>query len=208
MAYIGINYNTLRGEDCSCFPWLERAVGPAFFWSDAAMVAIAAAAAFFAPKMGAFKGARNLLVAVLVFACVALAWDKLGPQPGAEVPATITVDGAEYPLREGKKFIYFYNPTRLHCLDVGIALSKYDFQTPFLGVPTQDYDFHDGFYKDAGLTGKVQTSPDLDKLKETFPFDDVPYAAAIENGRILHRFPMTKPRRARHGGEAEESSGL
>jgi hypothetical protein len=190
MAYIGINYTTLRGEDCSCFPWLERAVGPAFFWSDAAMAAVAALAATFAPKMGAFKGARNLLIGVLAFAAVALAWDKLGPQPGAEVPASIIVEGQPYDLREGKQFIYFLNPTCLHCLDVGIALSKYEFQVPFIGVPTQDFDFGQGFLKDAGLTGKVKLSPDLDKLKETFPFDDVPYAAAIEDGRILHRFPM------------------
>jgi uncharacterized membrane protein YphA (DoxX/SURF4 family) len=192
MAYVGINYTTLRGEDCSCFPWLERAVGPAFFWSDAAMAAIAAAAAVFAPKMGAFKGARNLLIGVLAFAVLALGWDKLGPQPGSDVPATITVEDQPYQLREGKKFIYFFNPTCLHCLDVGLALSKYEFQAPFLGVPTQDFDFGPGFLNDAGLTGKVQLTPDLEKLKATFPFDDVPYAAAIEDGRILHRFPMTE----------------
>ena len=190
MAYVGLNYDTLRGEDCSCFPWLERAVGPAFFWSDAAMVLLAALAAIFAPKMAAFTGARNLLIAVLALAVVALAWDKMKPAAGADVPATIIVEELEYQLREGKQFIYFFNPTCLHCLDVGIAMSKYEFQVPFLGVPTQDFDYSGGFLNDAGLTGKVKMSPDLDKLKETFPFDDVPYAAAIENGRVLHRFPM------------------
>ena len=190
MAYVGINYATLRGEDCSCFPWLERAVGPAFFWSDAAMVLLAALAAIFAPKMSAFTGARNLLIGVLAFSLVALAWDKMKPAAGAEVPATIIVNDEEYELREGKKFIYFFNPTCLHCLDVGIALSKYEFQASFLGVPTQDFDYAGGFLNDASLTGKVEMTPDLDKLKKTFPFDDVPYAAAIEDGRVLHRFPM------------------
>ena len=28
MIYIGLNYNALRGEDCSCFPWLKRVGGP------------------------------------------------------------------------------------------------------------------------------------------------------------------------------------
>ena len=204
MAYVAINYATLRGEDCSCFPWLERAVGPAFFWSDAAMAVLAAAAAIFAPKMGAFKGARNLLIGVLVFATAALAWDKLGPQPGADVPETVIVEGQPYELRAGKIFIYFFNPTCLHCLDVGIALSKYEFQTPFLGVPTQDFDLSEGFLKDAGLTGKVRLSPDLDKLKESFPFDDVPYAAAIEDGRVLHRFPMIELEEPAMGAKLKE----
>lgn len=190
MVYVGVNYDTLRGEDCSCFPWLERAVGPAFFWSDAAMVVLAALAAAFAPKMSAFTGARNLLIGVLVFAVAALAWDKLKPAPGAEVPASIVVEGEPYDLREGKTFLYFFNPTCLHCLDVGIAMSKYEFQVPFLGVPTQDFDYAGGFLNDAGLTDKVRMTPDLDKLKETFPFDDVPYAAAVEDGRVLYRFPM------------------
>ena len=37
MGYFAINYETLKGADCSCFPWVERAVGPVFFWSDGAM---------------------------------------------------------------------------------------------------------------------------------------------------------------------------
>ena len=190
MAYVGWNYETLRGADCSCFPWLERAVGPAFFWSDAAMVAVAALAAIFAPPMGAWRGARNLLVAVLALSVAALAADKLRPESGAEVPATITVEGSDYQPITGKVFIYFFNPTCLHCLDVGANLSKYTFRADFLGVPTQDFEFGPGFLADAGLTGKVKLSPDLDKLKETLPFEDVPYAAAIEDGKILKRFNM------------------
>jgi hypothetical protein len=36
----------------------------------------------------------------------------------------------------------------------------------------------------------VKLSPDLDLLKETFPFNDVPYAAAIEDGKVLQRYTM------------------
>ena len=57
MAYMGLNYETLRGEDCSCFPWLERAVGPAFFWSDAAMLAAALLAVRFSPSPSRPRGA-------------------------------------------------------------------------------------------------------------------------------------------------------
>lgn len=41
MIYIGVNYSRLVGEDCSCFPWLQRAVGPGFFIGDAFMLAAA-----------------------------------------------------------------------------------------------------------------------------------------------------------------------
>src|SRR5436305_5929951 len=50
VIYFGINYNTLRGQDCSCFPWLKRAVGPAFFIGDGAMLALAVAAGVWAKR--------------------------------------------------------------------------------------------------------------------------------------------------------------
>src|SRR6266567_8860208 len=28
MVFIAIHYNELRGAECSCFPWVKRAVGP------------------------------------------------------------------------------------------------------------------------------------------------------------------------------------
>ena len=31
MGYIGLRYQALVGRDCSCFPWLKRAVTPALF---------------------------------------------------------------------------------------------------------------------------------------------------------------------------------
>lgn len=190
MVYVGINYEPLRGADCSCFPWVERAVGPVFFWSDGAMVVLSLLAAWFAPKMAAFGQLKGLVIGIAVLSIGALGWDKLGPQPGADVPATIMVAGEEYELREGRKLLYFFNPTCLHCLDVGLALSKYEFDADFIGIPTQDPDLAPGFLQDAELTGKVKLSSDLDLLKQTFPFDDVPYAATVEDGVISHRFPM------------------
>ena len=40
MLYIGVQYNRLLGQDCSCFPWIRRVVGPAFFAGDAAMLVL------------------------------------------------------------------------------------------------------------------------------------------------------------------------
>ena len=28
LIFVGVNYQALRGADCSCFPWIKRAVGP------------------------------------------------------------------------------------------------------------------------------------------------------------------------------------
>src|SRR5687768_900681 len=44
MIYVGINYSKLLGEECSCFPWIKRSVGPGFFIGDMVMVLFAVAA--------------------------------------------------------------------------------------------------------------------------------------------------------------------
>jgi uncharacterized membrane protein YphA (DoxX/SURF4 family) len=50
MIFIGINYNALRGAECSCFPWVKRAVGPGFFIGDGIMLALAVAAGVWARR--------------------------------------------------------------------------------------------------------------------------------------------------------------
>ena len=44
VVYFALNYNTLRGAECSCFPWIKRVVGPEFFVGDGVMLALAFAA--------------------------------------------------------------------------------------------------------------------------------------------------------------------
>src|SRR5690349_21875571 len=41
LAYVGFQYGALRGEECNCFPWIKRAVGPGFFVGDGIMLALA-----------------------------------------------------------------------------------------------------------------------------------------------------------------------
>ncbi len=41
MVYIGANYGALVGKDCTCFPLVKRAVSPAFFFEDGAMLLMA-----------------------------------------------------------------------------------------------------------------------------------------------------------------------
>lgn len=186
MAYLGLNYETLRGEDCSCFPWLERAVGPAFFWSDAAMLAASLLAVRFSPSPARARGTLAPVLIVALFAAVMLGVDRLGSQAGGEMQATIAADGEPYDLGSGKVFLFFFNPSCMHCLDAGQTLSKYAWRSDFIGIPTQDPDWGPGFLEDAGLRD-VKLSPDLTSLKQTLSFEDVPYGALLENGSILER---------------------
>src|SRR5581483_3558096 len=53
LVYFAINYQALRGEECSCFPWVKRVVGPGFFIGDAVMLAFAILAGWWArPSAG------------------------------------------------------------------------------------------------------------------------------------------------------------
>ena len=186
MAYVGYHYETLQGEDCSCFPWLERTVGPGFFWGDAGMVALALVAAWFSPRISAVRSAGVALLAVALFGATMLVLNPFAPPLDAEVPASISVESGEYALDRGRIFLYFFNPTCIHCLDVGLMMAELDWQAELVGVPTQDYDLAPGFIEDTGL-GHMKLSPDVEPLKAVFPFEDVPYAVALEDGKVRER---------------------
>ena len=186
-AYFAINYEALKGADCSCFPWVERTVGPMFFWTESGMIALSLAAAWFAPPMRKLGTAVKVVGAIAAVSFVALAVDRLTPQPDADVPAMIKIDNGELSLHEGNVFIYLFNPLCPHCFEAAEHMAKLNWKASFVGVPTQDYQFGPGFAQDAGLTNVI-FSPDLDLLKERFPFQDVPYAVAISDGKVLERF--------------------
>src|ERR1700688_3033237 len=68
LVYFGLNYNALRGAECSCFPWVKRAVGPGFFVGDGIMLLLAVFAWRWSRPP---EGLRNAFViggAVAVFA--------------------------------------------------------------------------------------------------------------------------------------------
>lgn len=186
MIYMAVNYQTLKGEDCTCFPWLERAVGPAFFWSDAAMLAVSLVALKFSRRPSGIKGAAISLAAVVAFAGVMLGIDRVGSEPNVTIAGPITADGQPYQLHEGKTFLFFFNPSCLHCLDAGQTMAKYEWKADFVGVPTQDPDWGPGFVQDAGLRD-VKLSPDVESLRKTFEFQDVPYGAVVVDGTVVER---------------------
>src|SRR5438309_9046040 len=70
MVFIAIHYNELRGAECSCFPWVKRAVGPGFFIGDGIMLALSIAAGVWARHSNGVRPALVILGAVTVFAVV------------------------------------------------------------------------------------------------------------------------------------------
>lgn len=182
MIYIGVNYQTLVGKDCSCFPWVKRTVGPGFFMGDAGMLLAALLAAWFSRRPTGIRGAGIVLgiVALGAAASFGLATARLS---GTKAPETITVDGRPYSLQRGRIFLFFYDPQCGHCDEAARHMSKYQWKddVTVIGIPTQQPQWAASFLHDTGL--KAKTSLDLALLKKTFPFGDPPYGVLLENGR-------------------------
>jgi uncharacterized membrane protein YphA (DoxX/SURF4 family) len=197
MVFIGIHYTELRGVDCSCFPWIKRAVGPGFFLGDGAMMLLAVGAGVWARSPEGVRPAGVILGAVAVFALVSYGFASVR-HTGTRAPASITAeDGRPISLQQGKVFIYFFDPQCLHCLAAGRRLAALNWgATRFIGVPWVNPQFGDWFMGKAGLTGKGPVSKDIDVLKKTFPFDTPPAGVAIEDGyekTMLLQFEDNEP---------------
>jgi uncharacterized membrane protein YphA (DoxX/SURF4 family) len=181
MVYIGIHYQALQGAECSCFPWVKRAVGPGFFVADTIMLLAAALAARWSRPPENLRGAVLVLGAVCVFAAASYGAEVMRER-GVKAPETITVDGKPFSTQQGRIFIFFFDPECVHCLDAGKRMAKLHWRdTKIIGVATQQPQFAADFLHDTGLQASI--SPDFQLLKKTFPFGDPPAGAAIENGR-------------------------
>jgi uncharacterized membrane protein YphA (DoxX/SURF4 family) len=183
MVFIGIHYKELQGAECSCFPWVKRAVGPGFFIGDGIMLMLAILAGWWARRSEGLRPAAVILGAVAVFAVVSYGVSATR-HTGTKAPNTITAeDGTKIALSEGKVFIYFFNPQCMHCLEAGRKLAAMNWgDTRFVGVATENPQFGGWFLGKAGLTGKGPLTKDLDVLRKLFPFDLPPAAVALENG--------------------------
>jgi uncharacterized membrane protein len=182
MAYIGIHYHALTGADCSCFPWLKRAVGPMFFVEDAGLLALAVLAGQWSSAPRAPRRAAVVLVAVLALAAGLYAAGRNRGE-GAPGPATITADGKPFSLHEGRVLLFFFNPYCPHCFLAAQNMARLNWQASVVGLPTQSPQQAPGFFQSAGMTG-VHLSADTDQLRQYFPFEDAPYAIALEDGRV------------------------
>ena len=186
MVYIAVFYRRLLGDDCNCFPWIRRVVGPGFFIGDAAMLLLALVAAWGADRARGIKSAAAVMAGVVV---VVLSAYGLSAARGSEIaaPSSIVVDGRSQSLHQGRVLLYFYDPECTHCLHVARRMSRWDWaSTRVIALPTTQPQFAAAFLSDSGL--KAGTSPDAATLRQTFRFTDPPYAVALIAGRQASAF--------------------
>jgi uncharacterized membrane protein len=186
MIYIGVLYDRLLGEDCNCFPWIRRVVGPAFFAGDAGMVVLAVAAGWWSVKSRGWRRAALILCCVCLVACGSYAVSAIR-RSRADAPETAIVDGRPLKLREGRVLLYFFDPECSHCLAVAREMSRHSWgATRIVVLPTRELRFASGFLEEAGLRAGI--SPDAASLRKALPFADPPYAVALDRGRVVATF--------------------
>jgi uncharacterized membrane protein YphA (DoxX/SURF4 family) len=194
LVYIGMNYNALRGADCSCFPWVKRAVGPGFFIGDGIMLLLAVCAGLWSKPPQGLRTAFVIAGAVAVFALTSYGVEAVR-QTGTLAPESTTVDGKPYPLQHGRIFLFFFDPACMHCFDAARRMSQFQWgDTRVVGIPISQPQWAAQFMKDTGF--HMDISGDLEKLKRVFPYTAVPAGVALENGRekaALVKFENEEP---------------
>jgi len=187
MVYVGVYYHRLLGDDCNCFPWIRRVVGPGFFAGDAAMLLLAVGAGWGAQRSRGVKLAAGILAGV---AALTLCSYGLSAARRSQIvaPLSVTVDGGRIQsLHRGRVLLYFFDPACLHCLGVAREMAKRDWKsTVLIAIPVVQPQFAKDFLDDAGL--KAAVSRDAAKLRRTFIFTDAPYAVALVEGRLAAPF--------------------
>jgi len=194
MIFIGVHYNALRGDECNCFPWVKRAVGPAFFVGDGLMLVCAVLAGIWSRPAENMRRTLVILAGIVVFAAAAYGVVTLR-QTGTKAPDTVTVNGKPYSLQAGKILIFYFDPECLHCLDAAKRMSKLNWgDTRIVAVPINVPQFAQGFLDDTHL--KAVISDDLPQLKKIFPYVSAPSGVALVNGRekmALTQFDAPEP---------------
>jgi uncharacterized membrane protein YphA (DoxX/SURF4 family) len=194
MSYFALHYNALRGADCSCFPWVKRAVGPQFFLGDLAMLGLALVAGVWSRPSGSLRSMVVIAGAVAIFALVSYGVNEVR-QSGTRAPASILVEGQPYNLTHGKYFLFFFHPACSHCFESAKRMATLDWgQTRVVAVPVEMPQYAAQFLYDTGL--KAVVTPDFDLLKRTFGYTAYPFGVAVDNGRErapLARFDETEP---------------
>jgi uncharacterized membrane protein YphA (DoxX/SURF4 family) len=181
LGYFAIQYNALRGADCSCIPWLKRVVGPGFFVGDGVMLLMAVLAGLGSRRPEGKRAVVLIAAAVTVFAGVSYGV-VAARETGTRAPESILVDGRPYSLEHGKIFLFYFDPACMHCFESAQRMSKMHWgDTQVVGVPISQVQFATQFMQDTGFHMAITT--DRDKLKTVFPYAGVPAGVAIENGR-------------------------
>jgi uncharacterized membrane protein YphA (DoxX/SURF4 family) len=118
MIYIGALYDRLTGEDCNCFPWIRRVVGPAFFAGDAAMLALAGLAAWLSRKSHGLRHSALILGCVCLAACGSYAASAIR-RSHADAPETAMADGQPFNLAARSSSSLLFRPGVFDLLQSG-----------------------------------------------------------------------------------------
>jgi len=188
VVYMAVNYNALRGADCSCFPWLKRVVGPGFFISDGIMLLLAVCAGIWSKRPESLRSALVVLGAVVVFAVVSYGV-AAARQSGVKAPESTLVDGRPYSLQHGKILLFFFHPQCMHCFDAAKRMSQLQWgDTAVVAIPVEQPQYGAAFLDETGLHAVV--SSEFGRLAPIFSYTTYPFAVALENGR--EKAPLTR----------------
>ncbi len=186
IGWIGYYYNVLVGHECSCFPIIKRTVGPGFFIGDGIMLLLGLAAFAWSRPVRRFKMPAVALASLIVLAGVSFGLNSV-QRSHAQVPVPVIVDGKAQNLATGKVFLFFYDPSCMHCDAASKFMSKLNWgDSRIVAIPTINPQWAASFLHDTHL--KAGTSLELDKLKKAFPFVDPPFGVALEDGRVKETF--------------------
>ncbi len=186
IGWIAYFYPVLVGRECSCFPLIKRTVGPGFFLSDAVMLLAGIAAFAWSPRARGWK-VPLIALAALIIAAGASVFANASMRQSAQVPVPVVVDGKPQNLAAGKVFLFFYDPSCMHCDAASKFMSTLNWgDTRIVAIPTVNPQWAASFLHDTKL--KASTSLELDKLKKAFPFVDPPFGVALDDGRVKQTF--------------------
>lgn len=186
IGWIAYFYPVLAGRECSCFPIIKRTIGPGFFIGDGMMLLLGVAAFAWSPRVRAWRIPAAVFAALVVMAGVSV-FANASARQNAQVPTPLIVDGQPQNLAEGKVFLFFYDPSCMHCDAASKFMSTLNWgDTRIVAIPTINPQWAASFLHDTKL--KASTSLELDKLKKAFPFVDPPFGVALEDGRVKETF--------------------
>ena len=180
----------LVGHECNCFPIIKRTVGPGFFVADAAILILGLLAFMWSPRVPSLRGPAVAFVALVIFAGLSFGVNA-AERRIADVPTPVVVDGKPQDLRQGKVFLFFYDPECSHCIAAARFMSKLNWgNTRVVGIPTHDPQFAKDFMDDTHF--HVATSLETAKLRKAFTFVDPPFGVALDDGRVKARFDQAE----------------
>ncbi len=190
LGWIAYYYSALVGKECSCFPIIKRSIGPGFFISDGVMLLFGVVAFMWSAKVVSAKLPAALLASIAIFAGLSYGVNTW-KHGNVQVPTPVIVDGKAQSLAEGKVFLFFYDPSCMHCDAAAKFMSTLNWgDTKVVAIPTVNPQWAESFLHDTKL--KAGTSLELDKLKKAFPFVDPPFGVALVDGQVKETFTQAQ----------------